>query len=114
MICQLPHVPVSLIPFIDPLPDLFPEQSLTSLSESPSSITDVPSHASDELPASIIDVPIDTAPTMDPAGPSDSHALYLSHRVTTIPSHLRDFNCFSALASFQEPQTFHEASSNLL
>ena len=114
MFYQLPHVPVSLIPSIDPLLDLFPEESPTSLSESPPSITNVPSHSSDELPASIIDLPTDTAPTVDPAGPSDSHALCRSHRVTTLPSHLRDFHCFSALASLQEPQTFHEASSNPL
>ena len=114
MFYQLPHVPVSLIPSIDPLPDLFPEESPTSPSESPLSITDVPSHASDELPAPIIGGPTDTAPTVDPTGPSDSHALRRSHRVTTLPSHLRDFHYFSALASLQEPQTFHEASSNPL
>ena len=51
---------------------------------------------------------------MDPAGPFDSHALCRSHRVTIIPSHLHDLHCFSALASLQEPQTFHEASSNPL
>ena len=99
MFYQLPHVPVSLILFIDPLPDLFPEESPTSLSESPPSITDVPSHASDELPAPIISVPNDTAPTVDPTSPFDSHALRRSHRVTTLPSHLRDFHCFSVLAS---------------
>ena len=114
MFYQLPHVPISLIPSIDPLPDLFPEESPTYLYESPPSITNVPSHASDELLASIIDVPIDTALTVDHIGPSDSHALRRSHRVTTIPVHLRDFHCFSALASLQEPQTFHEASSNPL
>ena len=114
MFYQLPYVLVSLIPSIDPLPDLFPEESPTSLSESPPSITDVHSHASNELPTSIIDVPTDTAPTVDPAGPSDSHAPRRSHRVTTLPSHLRDFHCFSALASLQEPHTFHEASSNPL
>ena len=59
-------------------------------------------------------MPIDIAPNVDPADPSDSHSLRRSHRVTTLPSHLRDFHCFSALASFQEPQTFHEASSNPL
>ena len=111
---QLPHVLVSLIPSIDPLPDLFPEECPTSLSESPLSITNVPSHAFDELPAPIIDVPTDTAPTMDPAGSSDSYAIRRSHRVTTLPSHLRDFHCFSALATLQKPQTFHEASSNPL
>ena len=114
MFYQLPHVTVSLIPSIDPLPDLFPEESPTSPSESPPFIIDVPSHASDELPVSIIDVPTDTAPTVDPAGPFDSHALRHSHRVTTLHFHLRDFHCFSALASLQEPQTFHEASSNPL
>ena len=51
---------------------------------------------------------------MDPAGPCGSHALCRSHRVTTLPSYLRDFHCFSAFASLQEPQTFHEASSNPL
>ena len=114
MFYQLPHVPVSLIPSIDPLLDLFREESLTSLSKSPPSITDVPSHASDELPAPIIGVPIDSALTVDPAGPSYSHALRRSHRVTTLPSHLHDFHCLSALASLQEPHTFHEASSNPL
>ena len=90
----------------------FHEESSTSLSESSPSITDVPSHASDELPASIINVPTDTAPTVDPTGPFYSHALRRSHRATTLPSHLHDFHCFSALASLQEPLTFHEASSN--
>ena len=114
MFYQLPHVPASLIPSIDPLPDLFPEESPTSLSKSPPSITDVPSHAYDELPVPIIDVPTATAPTVDPAGPSDLMHFAFPHRVTTLPSHLRDFHCFSALASLQEPQTFHEASSNPL
>ena len=75
MFYQLPHVPVSPIPSIDPLPNLFPEESPTSLSESPPSIIDAPSHASDELPTPIIDVPTDPALTVDPASPSDSHAL---------------------------------------
>ena len=114
MFYQLPHVHVSLIPSIDPLPDLFPEESPTSLSESPPSIADVPSHASAELPALIINIPPDPAPIVDPTGPSDSHAFRRSHWVTTLPSHFRDFLCFSALASLQEPQTFHEASSNPL
>ena len=66
------------------------------------------------LPAPIIDVPTDTAPAMDPVGPSNSHALRRSHRVTILPSHLCDFHCFFALASLQEPQTFRESSSNPL
>ena len=121
MFYQLPHAPVSPISSIDPLPDLFLEESPTSISEHPPlvfefplSISDVPSHVSDEPPALIINVSTDTTPVVDPAGPFDSHALHRSHRVTTLSSHLRDFHCFSALASLQEPQTFREASSNPL
>ena len=82
--------------------------------ESPPPIFDVSSHASDELPTPIIDVPIDIALAMDLAGPSDSYALRRSHKVITLPSHLHDFHFFSALASLQEPRTFREASSNPL
>ena len=121
MFYQLPHVPVSPISSIDPLPDLFLKESPTSISEHPPlisefppSISNVPSHASDEPPALIIDVPTDNIPAVDPADPSDSHALRRSHRVTTLPSHFRDFHCFSAPASLHEPQAFRETSSNPL
>ena len=121
MFYQLPHVPVSPISSINPLPDLFPEEYPTSISkhpplvsEFPHSIYGVPSHASNEPPAPIIDMPTDTTLVVDLAGPSDSHALRHSHRVTTLSSHLHDFHYFSALASLQEPQTFREASSNPL
>ena len=59
-------------------------------------------------------MPTNPTPIVVPVGPSNSNALRRSHRVTTLPSHLCDFHCFSALASLQEPQTFHEASSNPL
>ena len=49
---------------------------------------------------------------MDLVGPSDFHAIRRSHWVTTLPSYLPDFHCFSTLASLWEPQTFCEASSN--
>ena len=106
MFYQLSYVSISPISSIDPLPDLFLEESPTSISEHsplvsefPLSISDVPSHASNEPPAPIIDLPTDTAPVVDPLGPFDSHALRRSHRVTILPSHLRDFHCFFALAS---------------
>jgi hypothetical protein len=37
-----------------------------------------------------------------------------SHRVSTLPSHLRDFHCFSAFATLHKPHTFREASSDPL
>ena len=89
---------LSLTFFLRSLP-LFIFEHPPLVSEFLPSISDVLSHASDEPLAPIINVPTDTAPTVDPAGPSDSHALHRSHRVTTLPSHLRDFHCFSALAS---------------
>ena len=82
MFYQLPHVLVSPIFSIDHFLDLFPKESLTSIfghpplvSEFPPFIYDIPSHASDEPPAPIINVPTDTVPAVDPTGPSDSHAL---------------------------------------
>ena len=107
MFYKIPHVPESPISSIDPVPDLFPE-------ETPPTIPALTPSTSDEPPAPIIDVPYDTAPAVDPAGPSNSHALRRSHRVTTLPSHLRGFHCFSALAYLQEPQSFREASFNPL
>ena len=121
MFYQLPHVLVSSIPSIDPLLDRFPEEYPTSMSEHPNLVSKspppifyVPSHASDELLAPIINVPTNTAPVVDPTGPSDSHALRHSHRATTLPSHLRDFHCFFALAFLQEPHPFREVSSKPL
>ena len=111
MFYKIPHVPKSPISSIDPVPDLFPEESPPTIPALTPSTSDLPS---DEPSAPIIDVPYDTAPAMDPVGPSDSHALRRSHRVTTLPSHLRDFHCFSTLAYLQEPQSFCEASSNPL
>ena len=84
------------------------------VSKSPPPSFDVSSHAFYDLPVLIIDMPTDTAPVVDPVGPSNSHTLRRSYRVTTLPSHLRDFHCFFALAFLQEPQTFREASSNPL
>ena len=121
MFYKLSHVLISPISSIDPLLDLFPEESPSSIFEHPPlvyefppSIFDVPPHASNEPSAPIIDLPTNTAPAVDPASPSDSHALRHSHQVTTLPSHLRDFHYFSVLASLQEPQTFCEATSNPL
>ena len=111
MFYKIPHVPESPISSIDPVLDLFPEETPPTILALTPSTSDLPS---DEPPAPIIDVPYDTAPAVDPAGPSNSHALRRSHRVTTLPSHLRDFHCFSALAYLQEPQSFREASSNPL
>ena len=111
MFYKIPHVHESPISSIDPVPDLFPEETPPTIPALTPSTSDLPS---DEPPAPIIDVPYDTAPAVDPVGPSDSHALRHSHRVTTLPSHLRDFHCFSALAYLQEPQSFREASSNPL
>ena len=125
MFYKLPHVPVSPISSINPLLDLFPDESPTSISERPPppppplvfefphSISDVPSHASDEPPALIIDLPTDTALAMDPVGSPNSHALCPSHRVTTLPSHLHDFHCFLLLPLSRNLRLFVRLSLTL-
>ena len=101
----------------DPVPDLFPE---------------IPS-PSVELVNLISDESLPTNPTFDESSTTDptfnesplsAPAANLvnttapeprrSHRVSTLPSHLRDFHCFFAFATLHEPHTFREASSDPL
>jgi hypothetical protein len=51
------------------------------------------------------------APSEDPA---PATTLRRSSRVTTLPFHLRDFHCYTALATLHEPHSYREASSNPL
>ena len=53
------------------------------------------------------------SPTKDPANTPILEPHH-PHQVRTLPSHLRYFHCFFALASLQEPHTSCEAFSNLL
>jgi hypothetical protein len=101
----------------DPLPDLFPEIP----SPSDESVNPI----SDESPS--VDPTSDESPTADPTfdeSPLSAPAANLvntttsephrSHRVSTLPSHLCDFHCFSAFATLHEPHTFRETSSDPL
>jgi hypothetical protein len=54
-----------------------------------------------------------SAPTANPVNTTAPEPRR-SHRVSTLPSHLRDFHCFSAFATLHEPHTFREASSDPL
>ena len=58
MFYQLPHVPVSPISSIDPLHDLFPEESPTSISKHPPLVY--------EFPPFISNVPFHVAPKKYP------------------------------------------------
>uniref|UniRef100_A0A2N9HA53 non-specific serine/threonine protein kinase n=1 Tax=Fagus sylvatica TaxID=28930 RepID=A0A2N9HA53_FAGSY len=102
---------------VDPLPNLFPEI--------PSPSAESVNPISDESPP--VDPSSDESPTADPtfdesplsapaANPVNTTAPEprRSHRVRTLPSHLRDFHCFSAFATLHEPHTFREASSDPL
>uniref|UniRef100_A0A2N9FUY7 Reverse transcriptase Ty1/copia-type domain-containing protein n=2 Tax=Fagus sylvatica TaxID=28930 RepID=A0A2N9FUY7_FAGSY len=97
----------------DPLPNLFPEIPSPS-AESVNPIFDESPPAdpsSDESPTA--DPTFDESPLFAPAAnPVNTTALEprRSHRVSTLPSHLRDFHCFSAFATLHEPHTFREAS----
>ncbi len=67
------------------------------------SSSDESSHSSVVSPA--------PAPSEDPTPTS---TLRRSFQVTSIPSHLCDFHCYTALATLHEPHSYHEASTNPL
>jgi hypothetical protein len=67
------------------------------------SSSQVTPHSSPESPA--------PAPLEDPA---PATTLRRSSRVTSLPSHLRDFHCYTALATLHEPHSYREAFSNRL
>ena len=101
----------------NPLLDFFPEI--------PSTSAELVNPISDESP--IADPTFDESSITDPTfneSPLSSPTANLvnttafeprrSYRVSTLPFHLRDFHCFSALTTLHEPHTFHEASSDPL
>uniref|UniRef100_A0A2N9HNI8 Uncharacterized protein n=1 Tax=Fagus sylvatica TaxID=28930 RepID=A0A2N9HNI8_FAGSY len=101
----------------DPLPNLFPEiPSPSAESVNPISDESPPADPSfDESPTA--DPTFDESPLSAPAAnPVNTTAPEprRSHQVSTLPSHLRDFHCFSAFATLHEPHTFREASSDPL
>jgi hypothetical protein len=55
------------------------------------------------------------APPVDPPTLElDIYIPFRSTRVTTLPSHLCDYHCYSALATLHEPHSFREAHTNPL
>ena len=101
----------------NPLPNLFPEIPSPS-AESVNLISDESPPADPSSDESLTaDPTFDESPLFAPAAnpanttaPEPRH----SHRVSTLPSHLRDFHCFSAFATLHEPHTFRAASSDPL
>uniref|UniRef100_A0A2N9J981 Integrase catalytic domain-containing protein n=1 Tax=Fagus sylvatica TaxID=28930 RepID=A0A2N9J981_FAGSY len=101
----------------DPLPNLFPEIPSPSV-ESVNPISDESPPAdpsSDESPTvnPTFDESSLSAPATNPVNTTAPEP-HRSHWVSTLPSHLRDFHCFSAFATLHEPHTFREASSDPL
>uniref|UniRef100_A0A2N9FLT4 Integrase catalytic domain-containing protein n=1 Tax=Fagus sylvatica TaxID=28930 RepID=A0A2N9FLT4_FAGSY len=97
--------------------NLFPEiPSPSAESVNPISDESPPTDpSSDESPTT--DPTFDESPLSTPAvNPVNTTAPKprRSHRVSTLPSHLCDFHCFSVFAILHEPHTFREASSDPL
>ena len=93
----------------DPLPNLFPEILSTS-AESVNPISDESPPAnpsSDESPTAnpTFDESPLSAPAANPVNTTASE-LRRSHRVSTLPFHLRDFHCFSAFAPYMNLTPF--------
>ena len=99
----------------DPLPDLFPEIPSTS-AESVNPISDEsPPTDPTSAKSPTADPTFDKSPLSAPtANLVNTTALEprRSHQVSTLPSHLHNFRCFSAFATLHEPYTFREASSD--
>ena len=96
--------PTSLSFFNDPTIDLFP-LDIAPLS-SPSSTT-----ASPDMSAPSVDPTITTS-SEDQLPDCPESSLRRSTRVSSLPFHLRDYQCFSTILSHHEPQNYREASSN--
>ena len=101
----------------DPLPDLFPKipstfAELVNLISDESPPADPTSNESPTADSTFDESPLST-PTVNPVNTTASEPCRF-HRVSTLPSHLRDFHHFSAFATLHEPHTFREASSDPL
>uniref|UniRef100_A0A2N9EWS2 Protein kinase domain-containing protein n=1 Tax=Fagus sylvatica TaxID=28930 RepID=A0A2N9EWS2_FAGSY len=104
------------------LSDIFPEvspPSLESFPPSPEVSTSIPqTESSDHFSGSSSQETHHSLPESSALAPSEDPApattLRRSSRVTTLPSHLRDFHCYTALATLHEPHSYREASSNPL
>uniref|UniRef100_A0A2N9J4I5 Uncharacterized protein n=1 Tax=Fagus sylvatica TaxID=28930 RepID=A0A2N9J4I5_FAGSY len=94
-----------------PSPELFPPSPEVSTSIPQTESSDHSSgSSSNETPHSSSESPA-PAPSEDPA---PATTLRRSSRVTSLPSHLRDFHCYIALATLHEPHSYREASFNPL
>ena len=102
---------------VDPLLGLFPEIPSTSVeSVNPISDESPPTNPTSDEPLTA-DPTFDESHLFTPAANSVNTTApepRRSHRVSTLPSYLYDFYCFSAFATLHEPHTFREASSDHL
>ena len=64
----------------------------------------------DELPNPELGSPAPALPNDHAQDISPHH----STRVRSVPTHLLDYRCYTALTTLHEPHTYREASTNLL
>uniref|UniRef100_A0A2N9H3X3 Reverse transcriptase Ty1/copia-type domain-containing protein n=1 Tax=Fagus sylvatica TaxID=28930 RepID=A0A2N9H3X3_FAGSY len=104
------------------LSDLFPEVSTPSLElfpPSPKVSTSIPQTESSNCSSgSSFDVTPHSSPESPAPAPSKDPApattLRHSSRVTSLPSYLRDFYCYTVFATLHEPHSYRKAFFNLL
>ena len=88
---------------IDPSIDLYPDPMRDSTP--PPTSSDIPSLASSPAAGSPVSNPTPSVPSESPTD------LRRSNRVRALPSHLTDYYCYFALATFHEPYTYRETVS---
>jgi hypothetical protein len=106
LISSLRFLPLS-VELVHPISD---ESRLADLTSDESPPADPTSEESSTANPTFDESPL-SAPAANPVNTTALESRR-SHRVSTLPSYLRDFHCFFAFATLHEPHTFREASFN--
>ena len=103
--------------------EIFPDESLVSSTNTFDPHLDFSPDIFDTSPRLVEDEQVDDelshlepgspAPAL-PEDPPQDISSYHSTRVRSIPTHLLDCHCYTALATLHEPQTYREASTDPL
>ena len=104
---HFPFISSSMTPiFTDPSIDLYPDPMRDSVP--PPSSSNVPALVLSSATGSLASDPAPSAPSGSPID------IRCSTQIRAPPSHLTDYHCYFAFATFHEPHTYREASTNPL
>ena len=103
--------------------EIFPDESLVPFTNTFDPPLDISPDIFDASPRQVEDEQVDDElPHLEPGSPAPAPPKdppqdippHHSTRVRSIPTHLLDYHCYTALATLHEPQTYREASTDPL